>query len=60
MTRDEVFVPATRSEKLKSTNGAGKGTKKLVDGQMLDELLEDAPLYRLYYLIVQQVRQVGL
>lgn len=56
MTRDEVFVPATKSEKMKKTGPAGTGRKRLIDGEMLDELLEDAPLYRLYGLVVQQVR----
>lgn len=55
MTRDEVFVPATRSEKVKN-GGKGTGKKVLIGGQEWDELLEDAPLYRLYGIIVQQVR----
>ncbi|KAK4698789.1 hypothetical protein P7C70_g7480, partial [Phenoliferia sp. Uapishka_3] len=50
MSREEVFVPATRSEKAKGT-----GKKVTVQGVDFDELLEDAPLYRLYYLLVQQL-----
>lgn len=56
MTREEVFVPATRSEKL---GAEGKTTPKKVkvDGEWLDELLEDAPIYRLGKLVLQQVGQ---
>ncbi|KAK4045990.1 hypothetical protein OIV83_006455 [Microbotryomycetes sp. JL201] len=53
MTRDEVFVPHTKTERLKGKEGTGR--KKLIDGQLLDELLEDAPIYRLYYAVVQQL-----
>ncbi|SCZ91642.1 BZ3500_MvSof-1268-A1-R1_Chr5-1g07576 [Microbotryum saponariae] len=55
MTRDEVFVPATKSEKV--TKAAGTGRKVFVEnlGAELDELLEDAPAYRLFHLIVQQL-----
>lgn len=54
MTREEVFVPATRSEKL---GAEGKATPKKVkvDGEWLDELLEDAPIYRLSKVVLQQV-----
>lgn len=52
MTRDEVFVPRTASY-----HKAGpKGKKVRVSANIeLDELLEDAPLYRLFWLVVQQV-----
>lgn len=50
MNRDEVFVPATRSEKAKGT-----GRKVTVGDIDFDELLEDAPAYRLFYLLVQQL-----
>ncbi|SCV72313.1 BQ2448_3850 [Microbotryum intermedium] len=55
MTRDEVFVPATKSEKVKKPSGTGR--KVFVEnlGAELDELLEDAPAYRLFYLLVQQL-----
>lgn len=55
MTRDEVFVPGSRSEKGIIKSG-GTGRKVEVEkGLVLDELLEDAPLYRLYHLLIQQV-----
>ncbi|KAM0749815.1 delta-12-fatty acid desaturase [Meredithblackwellia eburnea MCA 4105] len=50
MTRDEVFVPAVRSEKTKPT-----GKKVVIDGLSWDELLEDSPIYSLFWLVVQQV-----
>ena len=52
MTREEVFVPSTRSQKVKP-----EAERKIVkkDGLDMEELLEDAPIYRLYYLLVQQV-----
>ena len=52
MTRDEVFVPATRSSKLDAATGR-KVT--VAPGIKLDELLEDAPAYRLFWLLVQQL-----
>lgn len=55
MTREEVFVPTLRSQKVQA-GGTGSGkTAKSVAGIDLDELLEDAPIYRLYYLLIQQV-----
>lgn len=55
MTREEVFVPALRSRVVgKEGTGSGK-TAKSAAGMDLDELLEDAPIYRLYYLLVQQL-----
>ncbi|KAI5478737.1 delta-12 fatty acid desaturase [Pseudohyphozyma bogoriensis] len=61
MTRDEVFVPKSRSYVKLGKEGEEKGTgKKSVartgkfKGEMLDELLEDAPAYRLFWLIAQQ------
>jgi omega-6 fatty acid desaturase (delta-12 desaturase) len=52
VTREEVFVPSTRSQKV-----IPKDQRKTVEveGSALEELLEDAPIYRLYYLLVQQV-----
>lgn len=52
MTREEVFVPPTRSSMVKE-----RATAKVVnvEGTDMDELLEDAPLYRLVMLVVQQV-----
>lgn len=52
MTREEVFVPSTRSQKVVA---GGTGKKSTFEGVDFDELLEDAPIYRLYYLLVQQV-----
>ncbi|GAA5854751.1 hypothetical protein JCM8547_004057 [Rhodosporidiobolus lusitaniae] len=51
-TRDEVFVPRTKS--FRDAKPTGKKIK--VAGDMeLDELLEDAPLYRLGWLLIQQL-----
>jgi omega-6 fatty acid desaturase (delta-12 desaturase) len=52
--RDEVFVPATRSEKLASKPVRNKTVN--VGGIDYAELLEDAPIYRLYHILIQQVR----
>ncbi len=52
MNRDEVFVPATRSSKEQYTTGKKVTVAPGID---LDELLEDAPLYRLFWLVVQQL-----
>jgi hypothetical protein len=54
MTREEVFVPATRSEKL-GAEGKASPKKVKVDGEWWDELLEDAPIYRLGKIVLQQV-----
>ncbi|ORY81298.1 delta-12-fatty acid desaturase [Leucosporidium creatinivorum] len=54
MTRDEVFVPATRSEKC-ANEGKGTGRKVMIGGMELEELFDDSPLYRLYGLFVQQL-----
>ncbi|GAA5843661.1 hypothetical protein JCM11251_006399 [Rhodosporidiobolus azoricus] len=52
MTRDEVFVPRTASFR----NAKPTGKKREVEpGLVLDELLEDAPIYRLGWLLVQQL-----
>lgn len=52
MTRDEVFVPRTASYH----KAAPTGKKLRVSANIeLDELLEDAPLYRLYWLVIQQL-----
>ncbi|GAA6003561.1 hypothetical protein JCM10207_000390 [Rhodosporidiobolus poonsookiae] len=54
ISRDEVFVPRTAS--FRKVNEKGTGKKKEVEkGLVLDELLEDAPLYRLGWLLVQQL-----
>lgn len=53
MDRDEVFVPRTLEQR-KPIENPVKVT--LEGGIDLDELLEDAPLYRLVTLIGQQVR----
>ena len=52
MTRDEVFIPRTRSQAVKA-----KANRKIVNvgGIDMEELLEDAPIYRLGHLLVQQV-----
>lgn len=53
MNREEVFVPSTRSQKV----GDKAPLRKVrVNGMDLDELLEDAPIYRLYHIFIQQVR----
>lgn len=52
MTRDEVFVPATRSSKQDKATGRKVTVAPGID---LDELLEDAPAYRLFWLLVQQL-----
>lgn len=52
MTRDEVFVPRTASYH----KAAPTGKKLRVSANIeLDELLEDAPIYRLYWLLIQQL-----
>ncbi|BGP53615.1 hypothetical protein JCM8202_002537 [Rhodotorula sphaerocarpa] len=52
MTRDEVFVPRTA----KFHGAAPTGKKVRVSANIeLDELLEDAPLYRLFWIVVQQL-----
>lgn len=57
MDRDEVFVPRT----LEQRKPIEKPVKVTVEGGIdLDELLEDAPLYRLVTLIGQQVRSETL
>ncbi|BGP18767.1 hypothetical protein JCM10213_004274 [Rhodosporidiobolus nylandii] len=61
MTRDEVFVPRTASFRGIKHDEDGKpqgvtGKKREVEqGLVLDELLEDAPLYRLGWLLIQQL-----
>ena len=52
MTRDEVFVPRTRSQLIKPGS-----TPKIVkhNGVDMEELLEDAPIYRLAHIVFQQV-----
>ncbi|GAA5951233.1 hypothetical protein JCM21900_004383 [Sporobolomyces salmonicolor] len=54
LTRDEVFVPRTASYRGVSEKGTGK-KKEVEKGIVLDELLEDAPLYRLGWLLIQQI-----
>lgn len=61
MTRDEVFVPKTRSQVVKPV-GQRKSVKKsksTTEGVLveMEELLEDAPIYRLAHLLFQQVSQ---
>ncbi|GAA6041766.1 hypothetical protein JCM8097_008321 [Rhodosporidiobolus ruineniae] len=61
MNRDEVFVPRTAAERgLKLENGkyvpaAPRKKTEVEKGLVLDELLEDAPLYRLGWLLIQQL-----
>lgn len=56
LTRDEVFVPRTASTRGLKEGTKGTGKKREVEkGVVLDELLEDAPLYRLAWIIVQQL-----
>lgn len=52
MTRDEVFVPRTASFRKVAPTGK---KLKVSKGVELDELLEDAPLYRLTWVLVQQL-----
>jgi len=52
MTRDEVFVPRTLAERKVKANPK---KVEVAPGVHLDELLEDAPIYRLGWLLVQQV-----
>ena len=51
MTRDEVFVPHTRSDR--ASKPTGKRVKH--NNIELEELVEDAPVYRLLHLIGQQL-----
>lgn len=65
MDRDQVFVPRTLEERSRNwvENPRSKGRNAVGDkGRSieLDELLEDAPLYRLVTLIGQQVRFFSL
>jgi len=53
MTRDEVFVPRTLAERKVKANPK---KVEVAPGVHLDELLEDAPIYRLGWLVIQQVR----
>lgn len=61
MNRDEVFVPKTKSFMVarcgKKEGEAKKIVEKGPDGKLseLDELLEDAPLYRLATTVTQQL-----
>jgi omega-6 fatty acid desaturase (delta-12 desaturase) len=55
MDRDEVFVPRTRSEKGIPAKGDASIKKVKKDGIELDELLEDVPAYRLFWLVMQQL-----
>ncbi|GAA5843375.1 hypothetical protein JCM5353_008791 [Sporobolomyces roseus] len=52
MTRDEVFVPRTLAERKVKANPK---KVEVAPGVHLDELLEDAPIYRLGWLLVQQL-----
>ncbi|GAA5868528.1 hypothetical protein JCM8547_003175 [Rhodosporidiobolus lusitaniae] len=52
MTRDEVFVPRTASYLGAKKTGKQKEVEK---GVVLDELLEDVPAYRLFFLLMQQL-----
>jgi len=53
--RDEVFVPRTRTEKGIPPKGDASIKKVVKNGIELDELLEDVPLYRLFWLVMQQL-----
>jgi omega-6 fatty acid desaturase (delta-12 desaturase) len=61
MNRDEVFVPKTKSfmmDRCGKKEGEGKKiVEKGPDGQVseLEELLEDAPIYRLWTTVMQQL-----
>ncbi|KAI5479098.1 hypothetical protein MNV49_004097 [Pseudohyphozyma bogoriensis] len=50
LTRDEVFVPATKSFATKNY-GLNPAREVIKDGLKLEQLLEDAPLYSLYWLL---------
>lgn len=52
LTRDEVFVPRTLSQRKFKQNPK---KVEVAPGIVLDELLEDAPIYRLGWLLVQQL-----
>ncbi|GAA6003524.1 hypothetical protein JCM10207_000374 [Rhodosporidiobolus poonsookiae] len=54
VSQDEVWVPRTASELGITKMGTGK-KREVEKGIVLDELLEDAPLYRLYWIVVQQL-----
>lgn len=56
LTRDEVFVPRTLSQRKFKQNPK---KVEVAPGIVLDELLEDAPIYRLGWLLVQQVSFVS-
>lgn len=53
--RDEVFVPRTRSEKGIPKKGDASINKITKNGIELDDLLEDVPIYRLFWLVMQQL-----
>lgn len=53
--RDEVFVPPTRASFNLPKHGDASIKKVSKRGEQLDELLEDAPAYRLYRLVIQQL-----
>ncbi|GAA6061442.1 hypothetical protein JCM10212_002023 [Sporobolomyces blumeae] len=53
MDRDEVFVPRTAEQRGVKQDGRKK--VEVEKGIVLDELLEDAPIYRLGWLLIQQL-----
>ncbi|EPQ31588.1 uncharacterized protein PFL1_00921 [Pseudozyma flocculosa PF-1] len=67
LTRDEVFVPRTRSQKgllplkpaAKAGSDAGEDEEVVSEeetwGEWLKETLEDAPAYNLFYIFIQQL-----
>ncbi|GAA5856556.1 hypothetical protein JCM9279_005497 [Rhodotorula babjevae] len=52
LTRDEVFVPRTKSTRNPKPTGKKLEVSRNVE---IDELLEDAPVYRLGWILVQQL-----
>lgn len=61
MERDEVFVPKTRSQVFKGQEQAKAAAAAVADKQgestfeALDEILEDAPLWNLFWVTMQQL-----
>ena len=60
MTRDEVFVPSTREERgllplHPANDDSPVETKNTTWGEWIGELLEDAPLFNLIELLIQQL-----
>lgn len=55
MTRDQVFVPKTRSQRGLPSQEELSQKREESTFEKMDEILEDAPLYTFVMLVVQQL-----